>query len=445
MNWIRLSRRLATCVIAAILLAGACRHNHPPATPDLAGPHLFRLADTAKVIATSTDQDDDWLSYLFAWGDSSNDVWLTDYPNGYPALGSHVYPDSGTYVVKARARDDKGAESDWSLAETLRVGNFLPGIPPRPVGPAVWLVDSSYECTTYATSPFGESLLFQVEWGGRLRSWSAPVANGSRCVAHGNFGSAGVYSIRARTKDKVGAISAWSDSLVVNVSEERPYAPHQLIGPRTVIVNTPATYSTWSEDPNGDSIRYIFRWDWDVMDTTELYRSGDTVPRSHAWPGIGSYFVLVRTVDSKGNPSLVWGGRLGVQVVEPSPNHPPDAPGIPVHSGSLWVDSVVYFTTSAYDPENDSVRVKFYFGDGGTPAYGPAVASGASYTDSVIYRTGGSKAVRAVAMDARGDTSAWSMPDNVHIGDSTGTRIVTGTVTRPGNSLSCQTTTPISE
>jgi hypothetical protein len=218
MNCAKLRMGLALSVILVLLLAVGCKRNHPPATPDVTGLRVIRPSDTATLSATSTDQDDDLVSYLFAWGDTSSTAWSPDYPSGVTVTRSHVYADSGEFAVRTRARDDKGAESDWSPTETLRVGFFPPGKPARPAGPTAGLTGIAYEYSTHATSPFGESLSIQFDWDESLGSWSTLVASDSPCIATYAFESAGGHAVRARARDSVGKLSPWSDSMLVAIT-----------------------------------------------------------------------------------------------------------------------------------------------------------------------------------------------------------------------------------
>ena len=114
MNRTTLRRGLVLSAAVVLLVGGACRRNHQPSAPVVAGEFSFRAGDTVSMYATATDQDDDSVSYLFAWGDTSAAEWTSGCPSGATVTGTHVYADSGEYTVRARARDDKGAESDWS-------------------------------------------------------------------------------------------------------------------------------------------------------------------------------------------------------------------------------------------------------------------------------------------------------------------------------------------
>ena len=56
----------------------------------------------------------DDLCYLFDWGDGSDSGWLGPYPSGVTVTGSHKWDEKGNYMIKVKAKNSKGVESDWS-------------------------------------------------------------------------------------------------------------------------------------------------------------------------------------------------------------------------------------------------------------------------------------------------------------------------------------------
>ena len=225
MNWTIRRAGLALSVAVALLLGAACKRNHPPSIPDVTGQRACRPGDTARFSATSTDPDDDSLSYLFAWVDTNGTDWSADYPSGEAAIGSHAYPEPDTHVVKVRARDARGAVSDWSTGETLRVGVSSPGTPARPAGTSSGLTGDTYRCSTCAASPYDEPVTIEYDWGGSLGGWGPPVASGSLYVGTHVFVLPGTYQVRARAGDSTGLVSPWSDSLAVTVTSADTTAP----------------------------------------------------------------------------------------------------------------------------------------------------------------------------------------------------------------------------
>ena len=217
MKCARLRAELVLAFALVLLSAAACKRNHPPSVPDVTGRLAYRPGDTARLSATSTDEDDDSLSYLFAWVDSASSVWSPNYANGVPASASHLYASPDSHAVRVRAKDTKGAESDWSAAETLRVGIFVPGTPALPEGPSSWETADTYRCSTHATSPYGEAVRIEYDWGRAECDTFPPVPSDSPCIGTHVYYYPGTYYIAARARDTTGLVSAWSDSRAVTV------------------------------------------------------------------------------------------------------------------------------------------------------------------------------------------------------------------------------------
>jgi hypothetical protein len=94
---------------------GAIRYRDvpiPPLPPD--GP-VTGAPGTLYVYSCATwDPETDRLCYEFDWGDGSLQEWQGPFPPGVACTVSHAWETSGTYPVRARARDDLGYLSDWS-------------------------------------------------------------------------------------------------------------------------------------------------------------------------------------------------------------------------------------------------------------------------------------------------------------------------------------------
>ena len=225
MSWTELRAGLVLSLVAVLLLGAACRRNHPPSVPEVTGRLVYRPGDTARLSATATDRDDDSLSYLFAWVDSTSAVWSDNYANGATALETHVYTAADTCLVRVKARDDHGATSDWSPAQTLRVGLFAPGTPARPTGPDTGVTADTYRCSTHAASPYGEPVRIEYDWGGTPGDTYPPVPSGSPCVGTHVFYLPGTYHVRARAFDTLGQASTWSDSLSVTIASNDSTPP----------------------------------------------------------------------------------------------------------------------------------------------------------------------------------------------------------------------------
>jgi DNA-binding beta-propeller fold protein YncE len=103
-------------VLAAVLLLGAkCSlFNKAPTVPAVTGPAAGVAGVPVTFRATATDPDGDSIAFQFDWGDATTPAWSSFLASGETLTASHTYADSGTYTVKAKAKDAGGKESEWS-------------------------------------------------------------------------------------------------------------------------------------------------------------------------------------------------------------------------------------------------------------------------------------------------------------------------------------------
>jgi hypothetical protein len=59
------------------------------------------------------DINDDTIFYFVDWGDGTNSSWVGPYSSGEEIRLTHMWDEARTYWVKAKARDEHGAESEW--------------------------------------------------------------------------------------------------------------------------------------------------------------------------------------------------------------------------------------------------------------------------------------------------------------------------------------------
>jgi YVTN family beta-propeller protein len=114
---------LAAAVGAAVMLGTTCSVlNKAPTVPVISGPSAGVVGVPVTFKATATDPESDSIAFQFDWGDSSTLAWSDLIASGETASVQHTYSDSGTFSVKAKAKDDKeGKESVWSPSSALPV------------------------------------------------------------------------------------------------------------------------------------------------------------------------------------------------------------------------------------------------------------------------------------------------------------------------------------
>ena len=118
-----------------------------------------------------------------------------------------------------------------------------------------------------------------------------------------------------------------------------------------------------------------------------------------------TYYFAATAYNSAGNES---GFSNQVSYSVPAANGAPSTPAVPSGPASASVNAPVSFSTSATDPNGDSVQYCYDWGDGVVSNLGPA-------SQSHYWTTAGQYGVKAQASDSRGALSAWSAPKTITI------------------------------
>jgi Arylsulfotransferase (ASST) len=85
---------------------------YPPTMPN--GPTSGETALTYSFSTSTIDPNDDQLTYVFAWGDTSTTT-IGPVSSGYSVVASHHWETPGTYVIRVKAIDmNTTMESEWS-------------------------------------------------------------------------------------------------------------------------------------------------------------------------------------------------------------------------------------------------------------------------------------------------------------------------------------------
>jgi len=96
--------------------------NVPPETPPAPnGPTAGFIGVIYTFSAATTDPNGDNLFYLFDWGDGTNSSWVGPYSSGVTATVTHAWSVVGVYPVKVKAKDENGAETDWSPTHFISI------------------------------------------------------------------------------------------------------------------------------------------------------------------------------------------------------------------------------------------------------------------------------------------------------------------------------------
>jgi len=91
--------------------------NLPPDAPTIDGPPSGKTNVEYEYTFVTADSEEDDVSYFVDWDDNTTSDWTDYVTSGTEIILIHSWSEQGTYIVKAKARDALGAESDWSKFE----------------------------------------------------------------------------------------------------------------------------------------------------------------------------------------------------------------------------------------------------------------------------------------------------------------------------------------
>ncbi len=178
----------------------------------------------------------------------------------------------------------------------------------------------------------------------------------------------------------------------ISCKKNKPPEIPQVFGPTKVGVDAEAEYKAVTTDPNNDDIRYHFSWNGQKK-TTDYYKSGDTAKVTIRFEEADTYSLKVQAEDTKGAFSE-WSSLLMIEVVG---NQKPSKPILEGPSYGLK-DRFYKFTAKAIDPDNDSIRYKFIWGDG-REKITDWVANNTPVTESISYADTGIYKIKVIAQD----------------------------------------------
>jgi hypothetical protein len=216
----------------------------------------------------------------------------------------------------------------------------------------------------------------------------------------GTLAAGQTYYFAVTAYDASGNESGYSNQVSYSVAAANgaPATPATLTGASSALVNASITFSTSATDPNGDSLEYRYDWGGGVLS------SWGAASQSHSWSAAGSYTVKAQARDSHLAESA-WSTGKTVTITQ---NSAPSTPAIPSGASSALVNTAITFSTSATDPNGDSLQYRYDWGGGVLSSWGAA-------SQSRSWAAAGQYAVKAQVRDSLLAESAWSSAKTVTI------------------------------
>jgi len=99
------------------------RAPNTPSTPD--GPSSGDINTSYSFSSSTTDPDGDSIAIRFDWGNGTISSWSSYMPSGTIVSMSYSYPNTGTYDIKAQAKDNYGSMSVWSSPHSITMYGWV--------------------------------------------------------------------------------------------------------------------------------------------------------------------------------------------------------------------------------------------------------------------------------------------------------------------------------
>ncbi|VVB72952.1 PKD domain protein [uncultured archaeon] len=280
-------------------------------------------------------------------------------------------------------------------------------IPATPSGSSQGIPMADYAYFTSATDPKGDMVRYIFDWGDGTSSIIGPVDSGIVAGANHTWTVSGRYAVMARSLDRKGNASRWSEPLIV-IIDSPPANPSTPSGPGSGRPGVQYAYSVSADDPDKDRINCSIDWGDGAISIIGPMDSGASASANHSWSRSAIYHIRAKATDSLGRSSG-WSEPL-IVVINILPSNPsmPSGPD----SGRPGVQYV--YTVSATDPDGDRISYSFDWGDGITSITGPE-ESGVVASANHTWARSGAFRVKASAQDSKGGTSGWSEPRTVVI------------------------------
>jgi outer membrane protein assembly factor BamB len=289
-----------------------------------------------------------------------------------------------------------------------------PAAPSEPMGITNGGYNSTYEFSATTTDPDTDSVAIHFSWGdGASSEWSSWVASGETITMSHSWSSPGTYQVKAQAKDKPGSTSDWSavHSLVI-ISTRAPNTPGAPTGPSSASKDSLCTFTTITTDPDGDGVSYRFDWgNGDSSAWTDWVPSGQPGAIHHAFGRAGTPNVRAQARDV--NEALsAWSNPHQVTIPNPYPPTTPYLESLPL---SGVIGETLSLAATSRDSADDSISVRFSWGDGDTSGWSDLVPSGQYAHLTHVYGDTGIHVVEAQAEDEDGATSEWSRGCSLYV------------------------------
>ncbi|MCX6660988.1 MAG: hypothetical protein NTY91_00380 [Euryarchaeota archaeon] len=394
-----------------------CSSNNNPNKPTKPSGQTLGTPNTVYTYTSSTtDSDGDQLYYLFDWGDGTNSSWVGPYVSGATASANHAWSASGTYQVKAKAKDTLQAQSIWS--DSLSVTMNLPPIFGTPTpGNGSTNNPVSFSWSIPINDPDGDLFSWTIQCSNGQVNSGTGATNGTETLSLSGLGYSKTYKVWVNATDPTGS-GLYTRKWYTFSTEGNLPPTFGTPTPSNGSTNNPLSFS-WSipiNDPDGDT------FSWTIQCSNGQVNSGTGATngtKSLALSSLGyatTYKVWVNATDPIG--SGLYTRRWFTFTTQQQQNSPPNKPNKPSGPATGKPGTVYTYSTSTTDPNGDQVYYLWDWGDGSQSNWLGPYNSGVTVSTTHTWGKG-SYSIKVKAKDTFGTESNWSDPLTITMPKST--------------------------